>query len=357
MSRLNQGFWAAGGILTFALVLSAADWDWQLPAGMPRPPVPANNPMSAPKVELGRYLFYDKRLSVNGKESCASCHIQSLAFTDGRSRAEGTMGDLHPRSAMSLINVAYAPSLMWAHPMLDSLEDQAIETILDNDPPTLGFGGFEGGTGEFLALARRDATYQRLLPQAFPGETELKMDLVTKALAAFERSIVSMRSPYDRYRAGDANAISDQAKRGEKLFTSAGCVQCHDGWNFSSVRSENSTDRSVFANTGVSAYDAPNRGLFEMTGDSMDVGKFRAPSLRNVAVTDPYMHDGSLPTLEDVIEHYEAGGRMRHPYKSEAMKPFKFTDQERQDLIKFLESLTDEEALRDPRWSDPWVAK
>ncbi len=359
MGRLRQGLWSLGGLLAIALTISAADWDWQLPAGVPRPPIPADNPMSAPKVEMGRYLFYDKRLSVNGKEACASCHKQELAFTDGRSRPEGTMGDLHPRSAMSLVNVAYAPSLDWAHPMLDSLEDQATNTILDNDPPALGFGGFEGGTNEFLAVARRDPVYQRLLPQAFPGETELKMDLVTKALAAFERSIVSMRSPYDRYKwGGDANAISASAKRGEQLFSSVGCMQCHGGWNFSSVRSEaDPSDQSIFANTGVGVYDAPNRGVFEKTGDSRDVGKFRAPTLRNIAVTDPYMHDGSLATLEEVIAHYEAGGRMMHPGKTTALKPFQFSDQEKDDLIEFLKSLTDQELLKDPRWSDPWPTK
>jgi cytochrome c peroxidase len=197
-----------------------------------------------------------------------------------------------------------------------------------------------------------------LVPQAFPGETELKMDTVTKALAAFERSIVSMRSPYDRYKAGDANAVSEAAKRGEKLFNSVGCAQCHGGWNFTSVRSEGDPGGSgLFANTGVSTYDAPNRGVFEKTGDSRDVGKFRAPTLRNIAVTDPYMHDGSIATLEEVLEHYEAGGRMMHPYKSAALKPFHFLDGEKDDLIEFLKSLTDQDLLKDPRWSDPRATK
>jgi cytochrome c peroxidase len=183
------------------------------------------------------------------------------------------------------------------------------------------------------------------------------MDNVTKALAAFERSIVSMRSPYDRYKGGDANAISESAKRGEKVFSSVGCIQCHGGWNFSSVRSEGEAAGSgLFANTGVSIYDAPNRGVFEKTGDSRDVGTFRAPTLRNIALTDPYMHDGSLATLEEVLEHYEAGGRMMHPYKSAALKPFRFIESEKDDLIEFLNSLTDKDLLKDPRWSDPWPA-
>ncbi|MEI9812597.1 MAG: MbnH family di-heme enzyme [Acidobacteriota bacterium] len=364
MIRLRPALWLLSCLPVLTLAICAQEWTWQLPAGFPPPHVPANNPMSVAKVELGRYLFYDKRLSVNGKESCASCHRQELAFTDGRSRAEGTMGDLDPRSAMSLANVAYAPSLMWAHPTLDSLEDQALIPLLNNDPPELGFGGYEGNLDEFLTMARNDATYQRLFPRAFPGDTAMAMGHVAKALAAFERSIVSLRSPYDRYRAGDNAAISESAKRGEALFSSAdrgGCVQCHGGWNFSSVRLEGETqgpaNRGLFANTGVGVYEAPNRGLFERTGDSKDVGKFRVPTLRNIAVTDPYMHDGSLATLEEVIAHYEAGGRMNQPGKSPELRPFRFSEQEKQDLIEFLKSLTDEELLRDPRWSDPWPSQ
>jgi cytochrome c peroxidase len=120
--------------LMVAIALSAADWDWKLPQGFPRPPVPADNPMTAAKVELGRHLFYDKRISVNGKESCGSCHRQELAFTDGRAHAEGTTGQLHPRSSMSLVNVAYTPLLTWANPTLDSLEEQALIDADDGNP-------------------------------------------------------------------------------------------------------------------------------------------------------------------------------------------------------------------------------
>jgi len=220
--------------LSAALV--AAEWDWTLPQGFPKPPVPADNPMTAAKVELGRHLFYDKRMSVNGKQSCATCHRQELAFTDGRSRAEGTTGQLHPRSSMSLVNIAYASALTWAHPSLTSLEEQALVPMLGENPTELGLRGIED---TFLRMVRSDPTYRRLLSAAFPGE-EATLGNVTKALATFERSIVSMRSPYDRYRwGGDLNAISDAAKRGEVLFSSGergGCFQCHGGWNFSSVR-------------------------------------------------------------------------------------------------------------------------
>jgi cytochrome c peroxidase len=204
--------------LTVSAGLFGADFDWNLPKGFPRPAVPPANPMSAEKVELGRYLFYDKRMSVNGKESCGSCHQQELAFTDGRARARGTTGQIHPRSSMSLVNVAYAPLLTWANPALDSLEEQALIPMLGEEPVELGLKGHEQ---EFLNTLRRDRIYQRLFPPAFPETGDVyRLQNVTKAIAAFERTIISTRSPYDRYRwGGDSSAISDSAKRGEVLFS------------------------------------------------------------------------------------------------------------------------------------------
>ena len=353
-------------ILGFAIALKVigADFDWNLPPGLPRPIVPADNPMSAAKVALGRYLFYDKRMSMNRKESCSSCHRQELAFTDGRARAEGTTGELHPRSSMSLVNVAYAPLLTWANPTLDSLEEQALVPMLGTDPLELGLKGHEQ---EFLNNLRRGPIYQRLFPKAFPEEGDVfTIKNVTKALATFERTIISMRSPYDRYRwGGDSAAISDSAKRGEILFASSergGCFQCHGGWNFTTIRFKGSRDprgesdpSGGFFNTGVTLYRPPNRGLYEQTQRPEDVGKFRAPTLRNIALTAPYMHDGSLPTLEAVIDHYAAGGKLDHPNKSHILRPFRLTDEEKRDLIEFLKSLSDQELLHDPRWSDPWM--
>src|SRR5262249_46810949 len=143
---------------------------WNIPKGFPRPQVPADNPMAVAKVELGRYLFYDKRLSVNGKESCGSCHRQELAFTDGRAHAEGTTGQLHPRSSMSLANVAYAPELTWANPELSSLEEQALTPMLGTELIELGLKGHEP---EFLNSVRRDPVYRRLFPQAFPEANDI----------------------------------------------------------------------------------------------------------------------------------------------------------------------------------------
>jgi cytochrome c peroxidase len=350
---------ALSAILVSALV--AAEFDWNLPNGFPRPAVPVDNPMSVAKVELGRYLFYDKRMSINGQESCGSCHRQELAFTDGRARAEGTTGQTHPRSAMSLVNVAYATSLTWANPALVSLEEQALTPMLGDEPVELGLKGHET---QFLKVLAADPVYQPLFRKAFPGGADLyTLSNVTKAIAAFERTIISMRSPYDRYRwGGESSAISDSAKRGEFLFSSSergGCFQCHGGWNFSAVRFEGShagedNPMGGFFNTGVSAYAAPNRGVYEHTQDSADIGKFRPPTLRNIALTAPYMHDGSLATLEDVIDHYAHGGKLDHPNKSRILRAFSLADQDKRDLIEFLKSLTDQELLRDPRWSDPW---
>jgi len=264
---------------------------------------------------------------------------------------------------MSLVNVAYAPYLTWENPNLTSLEEQARTPMLGENPIELGLKGREQA---YLDIVRNDPIYRKLLPRAFPDDTDpYTLENVIKAIATFERTIISLRSAYDRYRwGGDLSAISDSAKRGELLFSSSergGCFQCHGGWNFGSVRveSDKSSNRNNgegrgFFNTGVSTYSEPNRGIYEYTHRVEDVGKFRPPSLRNIAVTAPYMHDGSLPTLEAVLDHYSAGGRLEHPNKTHVLRPFRLTGAEKHDLIEFLKSLTDEELLHDPRWSDPW---
>jgi cytochrome c peroxidase len=179
--------------LTIVTRLVGADFDWNLPKGFPRPAVPADNPMSAAKVDLGRHLFYDKRLSVNGTESCATCHRQRLAFTDGLAHARGATGKFHPRSSMSLANVGYAPSLTWADPALTRLEDQALIPMLGDTPVELGL---KNRGSEILALLHSDSVYRDLFPRAFPGESDpYNLSNTTKALAAFERlSAIALRS-------------------------------------------------------------------------------------------------------------------------------------------------------------------
>lgn len=358
--------------LASAAVCGAAEATWNLRPGFPAPATPENNPMSAAKVELGRRLFYDKRMSVNGTLSCGGCHRQELAFTDGRARSLGATGQPHPRSAMSLVNIAYAPNLTWADPKRQELEEQALVPLLGQDPIELGMSGHEQ---RFLQDIASDAIYQKLFAGAYPGASDpYTIPRAMQAIAAFERSIVSTDSPYDRYRyEGDQDAISPAAKRGELLFFSserAGCFQCHGGWNFSGplrlAGREPADDPrdGAFHNTGLYntpgsvSYPAPNTGLFAHTGRPEDVGRFRAPTLRNIAVTAPYMHDGSIATLAEVIQHYAQGGRAKdNPNKSRILTGFELRGTDQSDLVEFLKSLTDENVLTNPRWSDPWSEK
>lgn len=363
------------GIIAWLLLVRPgqdAVYDWDIPDGMPVPAVPADNPMNLAKVELGRWLFYDQRLSINGSFSCASCHVQALAFTDGRPRSVGATGEVHPRSSMSLVNSAYVSRLTWANSLIATLEDQALTPLFGDQPVEMGLAGREQQLSEML---QSDQRYAQLFAEAFPNdESPASIINMVRAISAFVRTIVSFRSPYDAYLAGDSSAISESAVRGEELFFSERleCFHCHGGFNFTdSTTHESARVESVgFHNTGLyniantGAYPEDNIGLIDITGERRDMGRFRAPTLRNIAVTAPYMHDGSIGTLEDVIAHYARGGRVIEdgplagdgrvsPFKSEFLRGFELTAREREDLLAFLESLTDEAALSDPRWSQP----
>lgn len=369
------GLSAAVGVLALSAFQSApSGYRWDLPEGFPAPRFPASNPMSEAKVRLGRYLFYDPRLSGNGSQSCASCHRQELAFTDGRATPVGSTGEQHSRSAMSLVNVAYSSVLTWSDPGLRTLEDQALVPLLSEHPVEMGMKGRQDGV---LSMLRAEPVYATLFPEAFPGaENPLTLPNVARALAAFERSIISARSPWDRFHHGETDAISESAKRGEVLFFTdrlAGCFRCHSGFNFSDATVFEGNPRAPveFHNTGLYnlagafSYPAPNLGIYSHTGRAADVGKFKTPTLRNIELTAPYMHDGSIATLDQVLDHYEAGGRTieagslagaghDNPHKDPRMTAFRLTAQQRADLLEFLRSLTDHEVLRDRRYSDPW---
>jgi cytochrome c peroxidase len=363
-------------VLTVAVIgwlLRDQPYTWDIDASQPPPAVPAGNPMMIDKVELGRWLFYDVRLSINNTMSCASCHLQALAFTDGRARAVGATGVVHPRGSMTLVNVAYASRLTWANQLLDKLEDQALTPLFGDKPVEMGMAGRDE---EIVELLRHDARYAELVQKAFPQEDDpYSIVSVVRAIAAFVRSIVSYSSPYDNYLRGDPTAISESAARGMELFFSERleCFHCHGGFNFtdSTTHANSRIDRIGYHNTGLYNLDgegqfpADNTGLFDMTGKRRDMGRFKAPTLRNIAVTAPYMHDGSIATLGEVIAHYARGGRLieegpnagdgrRSPFKSEFVRGFELTDSELADLIAFLESLTDQRVLSDPRWSDPF---
>jgi cytochrome c peroxidase len=353
--------------------LRTDSYDWNLPHDIPPPVVPADNPMNTAKVELGRWLFYDKRLSGNGTMSCASCHIQALGFTDGRPRSIGSTGAVHPRNSMSLVNVAYASRLTWANPLLEHLEDQALTPLLGDNPVEMGLGGHEE---RFAELLRNEVHYSRLARKAFPSDADPRSLLNgVRAISAFVRTINAFDSPYDRYLAGEAGAISPAAERGMELFFSERleCFHCHGGFNFtdSTTHANSTAERVGYHNTGLynldgnGAYPADNTGLFDMTGERRDMGRFKAPSLRNVALTSPYMHDGSVASLEDVIANYQRGGRLIEigphkgdgrlsPFKSQFVIGFELNERERDDLVAFLESLTDARVQTEENWSDPF---
>lgn len=350
-------------------------YDWKLPEGFPEPRVPKDNPMTEAKVALGRYLFFDKRLSGNQTQSCGSCHAQRLAFSDGLARAVGSTGQMHPRGSMALVNVAYNSTLAWVNPALLTLEQQLPLPLFGEHPVELGATGKED---EILMRLRTDARYVELFRDAFPGQASpFSFPNVIQALASFTRSLISGNSPFDRYAfRQDRSALGASALAGMRLFFSERleCFHCHGGFNFSaSTTHEGSVFEEIaFHNNGLynvggtGAYPPDNPGLFQFTGDRRDLGKFRAPTLRNIAVTAPYMHDGSLATLEEVLDFYAAGGRniesgplagdgRAHPSKSRFITGFTLTPDERQAVLDFLHSLTDPEFLRDPRHADPFA--
>jgi cytochrome c peroxidase len=345
---------------------SPSQFAWQLPAGFPVPHVPADNPMTPDKIELGRQLFHDTRLSGDGSVSCASCHRPELAYSDGRNRAVGVQGNLHPRSAMSLANVAYNATLGWDDPALIRLENQALVPLLNTQPPEMGVAGRED---EVLNRFRADRRYRRLFQRAFPDDRDpVTMRNVTYALASFERTLISGNSPYDHWAyGGQVNALDSDERAGARLFFSRrlSCFRCHAGFNFSGPVVYEGFESAAprFHNTGLydqdgcGAYPAPNTGVHRHSGRGEDMGKFRAPTLRNIALTAPYMHDGSIPTLEDVLDHYAAGGRARSncpqagrlepvPATDALISGFEIAPEQRRQLIAFLHALTDETFVR-----------
>ena len=356
-----------------AAVDGSAPYAWDLPSNFPEPLAPATNPMSAVKVELGRRLFYDTRMSGNQTFSCASCHEQALAFTDGRALGLGSTGQLHTRSSMSLANVGYLGRFAWGNPVLTELETQAVVPIFGAEPVELGLKNMEH---ELRARLRAEPIYPPLFADAFPGEGDpITVANVIKAISSFERVLISGRAPFDRYRNGDPGAIPDAAKRGYDLFNSEKleCFHCHGGFNFQDVNKYvgHPMVEARFHNTGLynlggtGAYPAGGQGVYETTGAASDMGRFRVPTLRNITVTAPYFHDGTATTLDDVLDHYAAAGRTiltgpnagdgsANPYKDGLIKGFTLSASERAEMHAFFESLTDDTFLTDPRFGNPW---
>lgn len=312
------GAWIAwaGLVLGSALAAQAGEYSWSLPEGVAPPPVPADNPMSAAKVELGRRLFADERLSFNRTTSCATCHDPARDFTDGRARAIGADGRSHARNTPSLWNVAYNVSFTWIDQGLTTLEAQHRIPLTGRDPVEMGFSA-----DSRRALAA-DPEIALLHEQAF-GQLALDDDSVIRALAAYVRTLIRMDSAFDRYLLwDDASGFDARARAGMALFFSdrLGCGRCHAGAHLAGPTA--SPGRAV----------AP---VFHRTAVSDAQTAFRAPSLRFVARTAPYMHDGSLETLDEVVDFYARGGGRG----AERLEPFSLRPEERAALVAFLETL------------------
>lgn len=351
---------------------SGTPYAWSLPEGFPPPLVPQDNPMTVEKVELGHRLFHERMLSVNASQSCASCHQQAHAFAESAAVATGSTGQKHRRNTMALTNVAYASTLTWANPALTTLEQQMLIPLFGEEPVEMGMSGHES---TILERLREHPTYPQLFARAFPAEDQpLTTQNLVKAIASFVRTLNSFGSAFDRYAyQGDDSALNAAQLRGMDLFMSERleCSHCHSGFNFSQFVTHESAVAAErpFHVTGLQypaddAVHGIDRGLFELTGDTRDRDRFKAPTLRNIAVSAPYMHDGSLATLSDVIDFYAAGGRdistgpllgdgRRHPQRSPFIRGFALTAEEKADVLAFLESLTDEQFLTNPALAPP----
>jgi cytochrome c peroxidase len=305
-------------------------FEWHLPRGFPTPSVPADNPMSAAKVSLGQRLFNETALSVTGHYSCASCHDPARSYTDGRARAVGATGAALTRRAMSLVNVVYNLSYGWQGRGVTTLEKQMRQPLFNRHPVEIGLSGREQGVIDALAAV---PGYREQFAAAFGGP--ITVSGMIKAIAAFERTLIGGHSAFDAYVfEGRHTALSVPAKRGMALFFSArlGCSGCHFGFNFSGNwrDSQGPTGRATFAD------------------DGLGVGPVRVPTLRNIELTAPYMHDGRFVSLDAVLDHYQSVGRTpdsRHGgQRDPRLRSFTLAGTERADLEAFLRSLTDQPA-------------
>jgi len=306
------------------------------PAGFPEgtsaEQAPADNALTEERAQLGKRLFYDPQLSRTNEVSCNTCHQQANAFADPNVVSAGVEGRTGTRNAPSIVNAAWGKTFFWDG-RADSLEEQAgqpIENPLEMDL----------ALSDAVARVAADASYVAAFKKAYgeaPSEASLQ-----KALASFVRSLVSGNSPYDRHLRGDDSAFGPQRKRGEALFLSekAECFHCHPGGEL--------TNEGFFNNGSYVA--GGDTGRQQVSGRVGDIGKFKVPALRNIELSAPYMHDGSLATLEDVIEHYAAGGR-GDVTTDPLIKPLSLSSEEKADLVEFLRSLTDESLLTDARFA------
>lgn len=303
-----------------------------VPRGFPEPPFPADNALTEARWTLGKKLFFDPIMSRDSSLSCASCHLPSHAFSDTLPLSPGIEARPGTRNAPTLANVAYLPYYT-REGGLPSLEMQVLVPIQEHNE-------FDFNIIPITERMKRNAEYVQLSQEAYGREPQAFV--ITRALSTFERTLVSGESPYDLFHFhGKKEALNAAELRGMDLFFSdkTHCSACHGGFNFTTSALENNGLYEQYADPG----------RFRLTGLESDRARFKTPTLRNIARTAPYMHDGSFPTLESVIEHYNSGGK-EHPNKSPLIKPLNLTSQEKTDLAAFLKSLTDQKFLNDPRF-------
>jgi cytochrome c peroxidase len=313
--------------------------------------IPANNPMTKQGVQLGRMLFYEKKLSADNSMSCGTCHEQRRAFTDGMAFSVGVDRTQTRRSSMSLANLLWVRQFFWDG-RAKSLEEQAIVPM--TDPHEMG-----QSLEESAKKLQRTAAYPPLFKLTFGSDT-ITGERITQAIAQFERTLISSNSRYDKFLAGEYQP-TEQEKRGHDLFMThpvpeqklrgANCGDCHGGYK---------TFMEFYHNNGLDA-EPKDQGREKISGRNNDRGRFRVPTLRNIALTAPYMHDGRFKTLEEVLDHYNdhvQSSPTLAPLIIEATnevggKSLLLTPQEKQDVIAFLHMLTDSTFITDPRFSDP----
>lgn len=304
--------------------------------------------------EIGRHLFYDKRLSLNGMKSCSSCHDQRYAFSDGYRTSLGAEGVPLKRNAPGLFNLDSLRYFTWADSRITSLESQMQVPLFNEHPVEMGFTKNEEQLKDFL---NGDTFYSSHLSAAFPGkENPFTIDEVKECIVEFMLQFRSLNAPYDQYVAGKS-ALNNQQLRGMELFfsDSLGCRNCHAGIYFSNA----ATDDSAYFNTGTfnnfSPGGIPDSGLYEVTRNPADIGKYRVPSLRNLAYTAPYMHNGSMRTLSEVVEHYmHIGHHAKEENLSERLQHISLDPANRQALVSFLLSLSDSSLITNSRLRDPF---
>lgn len=337
-----------------------------LPKGVLEPVIPRENPLTQEKVELGRRLYFDKRLSADGTVSCASCHDPARGFADGKPVAIGIRGQAGARNSPTVLYAGFNEIQFWDG-RAPTLEEQAKQPLVN--PVEMGQPSHDAVVNAVQGIPE----YAELFHKAF-GSREIHIDRIAQAIASFERTLAPFASPFDRFLAGDKNAIGDSAKRGFQLFLGKGrCVTCHEfnqsfpffsdnkfhnigvamKGNFEQLAREAQAIRARGKDAEAELSHKPGveaLGRWIVTREPKDIGAFKTPGLRNVALTAPYMHDGSLKTLEEVMEFYNRGGEP-NPNLDGGMRPLGLTQEEMSDIIEFMKSLTDETGGQNFDWN------